>query len=153
MATAKNWKQLENLIQKQITSVLQKEVVEEVKRVMTEDGGVIDKEVYDKYTPYSTDGRTPYYQRTYELKNPNNIISNMVSDNIVAIRSDRTEGGRNIYEVIEYGKGYTWGYTRNLDEEIGARPFHEKTKDELIRSGRHIEAMKRGLRSRGLDVL
>ncbi len=148
-----NWSQLEKYLNEKISSALQDDVANEVVEVMTEDGGIIDKEVYDKYTPYNLAGTDYYYHRTYRLKDKSNFEKLMLDKNTLSIRSTRTEDGRDIASVIEYGKGYTWGIKRDLNEEIGARPFHEKTKEELLRSGRHVESLKRGLIKRGLEVL
>jgi len=152
-----NWGQLEKYLNEVISFTLQDEVANEVVEVMTEDDGVIDKEVYDKYTPYNLAGTNYHYHRTYKLKDKSNFEKLMLDKNTLSIRSTRNEDGRDITSVIEYGKGYTWGkasgYTRDLDKEIGARPFHEKTKEELLRSGRHIESLKKGLVKRGLEVL
>ena len=152
--TFKNWSEIEKYLVKQISSSMQLEVAKEVVDVMVEPGGTIDEDVYKPYTPYSTDGVTPHYIRTYELKNPANFDTKMVDSNTLSVRSTRSENGRDIAEVIEYGKGYNdWGYTRDLDEEIGARPFHQKTKEKLQQTGRHVKALKRGLTKRGLKVV
>lgn len=53
---------------------------------------------------------------------------------------------KNLSEVVEYGKGYDW-------YNPGPRPFTEATVEALKRSGDHKEALKRGLRERGIVVL
>ena len=153
MATFKNIKELNKYLQKQIDDSLKKEVADEVRSTMIKR---IDEDVYDAYTPYSTDGITPHYERTYELKNPKNIIHYMLKDGMIAIeniRQDMSDGYRNIVEILESGRGYSWGYKRDLDLEIGARPFVQNTRNELSTSGRHIDALKSGLNKRGIKTL
>ena len=141
-----------NYIQQQVQDAMQNEVAEEVVEVMTEDGGTIDKTVYNAYTPYNLAGTDHHYHRTYQLKDPNNFSKEMIDENTLAVRSTRSEGDRDIAEVIESGVGYDWGlnsgYVRDLDKEIGARPFHEATVEELQSTGKHVEALKRGLEKR-----
>ena len=152
LATANNWKELEKLISKAIESSMNDELAKEVVEVMTEDGGVIDKTVYEPYTPYNLSGTDHHYHRTYQLKDPSNIDTHMVNGNTLSIRSTRSENGRDIAGILESGNGYDWGknsgYVRDLDEEIGARPLHKETGNELQRTGRHIKAMKKGLKKR-----
>lgn len=136
--TFKNFKEIENYIRTQVSESLQDDVAKEVTQVMVEDGGTIDREVYQKYSPKS-------YQRTYELKDPSTIEFKMIDDSTLSIGSTRSDGNRYVAGVIESGKGY---YTKALDEEIGARPFHEKTAEELERNKRHVEAMRKGLKKR-----
>ncbi len=142
-----NLKELEAFLSEVISETLADDVAKEVTQVMVEDGGIIDREVYNTYIPQD-------YRRTYQLKNPNNIETKMIDDNTLSIRSIRKDGNKDVAAVIEYGEGYTWGITRNLDKEIGARPFHKKTKEELENTKRHVEAMRKGLKKRlGNDVV
>lgn len=147
MTSFKNLKDLERFLQKQINNALQNEVKNEVEETMRNH---IQKDVYEAYTPYSTDGVTPHYERTYELLR--SIESNLIDDGVLSVENTRHEGDRYIVEVIEYGKNYQWGYTRNLDEEIGARPFVENTREELRQTNKHVEALKKGLKRQGIDV-
>lgn len=140
-------KDLERYVNSKIKNTMENEVFKEVKETMQEH---IQKDVYDAYTPYSTDGKTGHYERTYKLLD--SIEQSMENDNTLVVENTRSENGRDIVEVIESGKGYKWGYTRNLDDEIGARPFVENTKDELRNSNKIERAMKTGLRKQGLDV-
>ena len=45
-----------------------------------------------------------------------------------------------------------WGYTRDLDEEIGERPFMKNTAKDL-RDGKAKEFMAEALKKRGLNVV
>jgi hypothetical protein len=108
----------------------------------------IQRDVYAAYTPYSTDGETPHYERTGQLLQ--DVESKMI-DNTLVIEDTRSENGRDIVNVIETGKGYQWGYKRNLDEEIGERPFVQNTYNELA-SGLARESLKQGLKRQGLSV-
>lgn len=136
--TVSSWKKLESYLKAQISSSLAKEVAEEVTQVMIEEDGVIDREVYAKYTPKS-------YQRTYELKDPANVESKMIDELILSVRNTRSDGNRYVAKIVETGIGY---YTSELDEMIGARPFHEKTAEELENNKRHVIAMRKGLKKR-----
>lgn len=147
MVSFKNLKELERFLQKQINNALQIEVKNEVEETMRSH---IQKDVYEAYTPYSTDGKTPHYERTYELLR--SIKSNLVDNGVLCVENTRHEGDRDIVSVIEYGRGYQWGYVRNLDEEIGARPFVANTKFELEQTNKHVEALKKGLKRQGVDV-
>lgn len=147
MPVVRNINELKKYLQKQINDVLQNEVKNEVEETMRNH---IQKDVYEAYTPYSTDGKTPHYERTYELLR--SIESNLVDDGMLSVENTRHEGDRDIVSVIEYGQGYQWGYVRDLDEEIGARPFVENTREELRQTNKHVEALKKGLKRQGLDV-
>lgn len=147
MPSFKNLKEFERFLQKQINNALQNEVKNEVEETMRDH---IQKDVYEAYTPYSTDGVTPHYERTYELLR--SIESNLVDNGVLSVENTRHEGDRDIVSVIEYGQGYQWGYVRNLDEEIGARPFVENTRHELEQTNKHVEALKKGLKRQGIDV-
>lgn len=140
-------KDLERYVNIKIKNSLQNEVFKEVKETMQEH---IQKDVYGAYTPYSTDGVTPHYERTHKLLD--SIEQIMENDNTLVVENTRKENGRDIVEVIENGKGYQWGYKRNLDEEIGSRPFVGNTRDELRNSNKVEQAMKNGLRKQGLEV-
>jgi len=143
----KDLKQLEKFINSQMKDVLETTVFEEVKSTMQSH---IQSDVYEKYTPYSTDGSTPHYERTYELMN--SIEKKMESDNVLVVENTRHEGNRDIVGVIEYGTGYQWGYKRNLDKEIGARPFVENTIEDLSDGVKLNNAMKKGLKAKGISV-
>ena len=134
--------ELMKYIQQQITSSLEDDVAKDSIELMKQH---IQEDVYNAYTPYSTDGITPHYERTYKLLNSNE--SEMLDENTLMLTNTRHEGDRDIVAVIESGQGYGWGYTRDLDEEIGARPFMKNTKDDL-KDGKLREYMKKALEKR-----
>ena len=146
----KNMKDLERYLNKQIDTVLMNEVADEVTKTMI---NRIDEDVYAAYTPYSTDGITPHYERTYELKNEGNIIRFLMKNGVLAIENIRQENGVDIVERIEHGRGYDWGFRRNLDDEIGARPFIHNTREEIRKTGRHVLAMRKGLSRLGIKTM
>jgi phage gpG-like protein len=107
----------------------------------------IQKDVYTPYTPMS-------YERTGKLLQ--DVEAKMIDSNTLSLEDTRNEepdveNGRDVIKTIEKGKGYQWGYTRNLDEVIGARPFVQNTYDELA-SGSARESLKQGLKRQGLNV-
>jgi hypothetical protein len=132
-------------IQKQVTESLKTDVADDAKELLKENK---QTEVYDAYTPYSTDGITPHYERTYQLLNSNE--SKMIDENTLEITSPRgtdSETGVDIAYAVEKGGNYTWGYTRDLNEEMGAREFMGKTKNDL-ENGKLRESMKKALELR-----
>jgi hypothetical protein len=143
----KSLKDLEKYLQKQISESLQTDVALESRQLMREH---IQDDVYAKYTPYSTDGVTPHYIRTFQLMA--DCETNTISDDTIELKNTRVgEHGENIPGIIESGGHYTWGYTRNLDEEIGPRPFINRTRQDL-KKGLAKKYMKNALKKRGFIV-
>lgn len=140
MPNFKNLKDLERSLNKYINNALQKEVKENVEETMRDK---IQTEVYDAYTP--TD-----YVRSYELFE--SIEGKLETDGVLSVENTRQEAGKDIVKIIETGKGYTWGYRRNLDEEIGERPFITETKKELQRTESYKKAFKEGMKRQGVDL-
>ena len=136
---------LEKALKKVVQDVMEDEVAE--KAIHVGQKNVAD-EVYAKYTPYSSDGETPHYERTYKLMTSFRI--NPI-DGGIEFYNDRHEDDRYIVPVIEYGQNYEWGYIRDLDKEIGARPFMESSANDL-RDGKFKQAMIKGLSKRGIDA-
>jgi hypothetical protein len=156
----RNKNDLEKLLKKVAKKALETEVAKTAEEVMKDK---IDSEVYDAYTPYSSDGETPHYERTYKLRE--STKTEMIGDTILMLYNDRFDedeqiskenafyhdSGRYIPSVIESGKGYEWGYERDLDSEIGARPFGEKTYEEL-KNGEFKKALIRGIKEQGIKA-
>jgi hypothetical protein len=142
-----NMNDLIKYLQGQVSDSLRRDVSEKVIDVVKDH---IQKDVYDAYTPYSTDGITPYYERTYQLLE--DVVSDPVYDDSIYITDTRSENGKDITEIIETGQGYTWGYRRNLDNEIGSRPFMENAKDEIQRDSIATNALKESLKLKGFNV-
>ncbi|MCM3110040.1 hypothetical protein [Lederbergia lenta] len=139
MATFKSIKDLEKYVNSKITSALEKEVNETVRKTLKEN---VITEVYDKYTP-------SHYERSGGLFQDGNIESKMENSNTLSVRSIHSENGRDIAQVIESGLGYSWSH---LDGEIGARPFHEETRREIEENGLAKDSMRKGLQRQGLNV-
>ena len=124
-------------INKVVNKALKDTVAKEARNTLKEH---IVEDVYEAYEPVE-------YQRTGGILQDENIETQAIGDTLT-IRSIRHEGDRDISEVIEYGRGYDY---EGLDEKIGARPFHQKTYEEL-KKGRAKKAMAEGLRKQGINV-
>ena len=135
---AKNFKELEALINKKIRQAMETEVSKTARNTLKEH---IVEDVYEAYSPTQ-------YDRTGGLLQDRNIDTHMENDNTLSVKSTREEDGRDIASVIEYGKGYSYD---GLDERIGARPFHEEAAKELS-NGIAKESLKRGLKKQGIDI-
>lgn len=138
---------LAKYVQAQINSVLENEIATEVSETMIEH---IEKDVYQSYTPYNASGTDYHYHRTYKLRDKSSI-SKFVANGVLTVKNEAYAD--DVIRTILTGKGYEWGIVRNLDDEIGARPFIETTVQELQATGRHVDAMKKGLKMRGIDVV
>lgn len=164
MPTFDNLKQLEDYLNKQMADVMQKEVAEKVKDVEQKQ---IDKTVYDGYSPSSDDGEPWQYERRRDkggLRSRDNmdVDVQMVGNGVELTVENTTKGKDDNFEIadlVEYGDGYNgkqYTYKRNRDgtanEYLRARPFTKNTADELEMTGEHIDAMKKGLKARGLSV-
>lgn len=135
---AKNFKELEALINKAIRKAMEDDLSKVAKQKLKEHAV---EDVYDAYSP-------SMYDRTGGLLQDRNIDAHMENDNTLSIRSTREEDGRDVAAIIEYGKGYSFD---GLDERIGARPFHDEAKKELA-NGVAKESLKRGLKKQGIKV-
>lgn len=129
---------LTQYLQLQINDSLETDVNKEMIQVVQEH---VKTDVYDAYNPLS-------YQRTNELLA--DVKGEMVNDDTLEITDTRTENGKDIPQIIEYGKGYTWGI--GLDERIGPRPFMENAEQQIIQEDLHINVMKESLRKKGFVV-
>lgn len=144
MPTFDNISQLEAYLKSQIKETMNKEVNEVVRSTLKEN---VIEEVYDQFEPTQ-------YERTGGLYQDRNIESNIIDtgDGVeLSVRSIRKEDGRDIAKIIETGKGYSWKKSQIAQSEM-QRPFHEVTQKEIEDKGLAKKAMKKGLRSRGLDV-
>ena len=139
MPDIKSSKDLEKYLKKVINNA-QKKFVAPVARQKMKDRIVDD--AYSAYTP-------EVYERTGELLNDKNIETVLVADGTLSVKSTRHDGERDVAEVIETGKGYSYA---GLDEKIGARPFTERTAQDLA-DGDFEKSLKEGLKSQGLDVM
>lgn len=140
MPSFKSINALEKFINQKLSDVLKNEVFEAIREEMQEK---VQTVVYDQYDPRD-------YQRTEKLMR--DIEKSMLDENTLIVENTRRDGDKEIVPIIEYGVGYTWGYVRNLDEEIGPRPFVEETRKSLQNSDKLKNAIKNGLRMRGFTV-
>jgi len=104
--------------------------------------------IEDVYNVYDSQYENKYHMGG--LLDLENIETKMIDNNTLRIENIRKdeESGRLVAPVIESGIGY---YNSHLDKLIGARPFVERTADEL-RSGVAREALRKGLIRNGLDI-
>lgn len=138
-----------NQLEKYLNDIIKEALNTDVAEIAKENMQLhIQRDVYKPYTPYSTDGKTPHYERTGELLQD---VETTVEGNTLILEDTRSENGRDIVKVIEEGKGYEWGYKRNLDTEIGKRPFVENTFEDLSK-GLANESLKQGLKRQGINV-
>ena len=134
-------RQLEAAINKKITSVLKNEIAKEVVQTMQEH---IESDVYSVYDPVK------YERKGYHggLIDPNNIEVSMMDDNTISVENIRFDGDREVAQIIESGQGYTYDFPYNGVP----RPFTENTRIELKSTNKLQQAMRQGLKKRGLDV-
>jgi len=127
-------KELQRYIQSKANLALKNEVATNTVQVMTKK---IDEVVYDAYEP-------KLYEREKDhggLTDPNNIKVQMVEDNTISIENIRSDGPRNVAEIVETGQGYYYSF----DYTNKPRAFTEATRQELRMSQSHVKAMKLGL--------
>jgi hypothetical protein len=138
-----------HLEKNQIKKALEDDVAKQARKTLKQK---IKSEVYDVYPDPKV------YNRTGGLLQDSNIDTTMENDNTLSIRSTRSENGRDIAEVIEYGhEGSKDGYEHPAyypggDNFIQPRPFHAETARELDEKGLAKKALKDGLRKSGLNV-
>jgi len=132
----KNLKDLEKEINKRISKVMSKQVKNMAKSTLQDH---IIEDAYNAYTP-------EMYTRSGQLLK--DIDTRMVDKNTLSIESVRKDGSKDVSEIVETGKGYSQPY---LDEKIGARPFTQRTRDELA-NGKFEKTLKDGLLAEGLDI-
>jgi len=132
--------ELENYLLKQISQSLEKEVAYDSRDLMREH---VQDDVYAQYSPSD-------YERTYELIN--SCRTSMISNDTLKLTNTRKgDQGEDVPSVIEYSKGYKWGYIRNLDEIIGERPFIRNTFTDL-RNGYAILYLRNAFHKRGFKT-
>jgi hypothetical protein len=140
-----------------VSESMQKEVFEEV--AATEQFNIIQT-VYQAYPNPSVYERRGTSGGLLDIEN---IEKDMVDPLTMSVQNttppnpyarDGASTDKDLPELIEYGhgyKGYQYDYP-GYPEYTTPRPFTANTIKDLEQSGAHIEAMKRGLRKRGLSV-
>ena len=136
--TVDSLQELERLLTQDINKTLRDEVEKVARHTLKEN---VIEEVYNKYDP-------KVYERTGGLIQDSNISSQIESVDTLVVHSTREDDGRDIGKIIETGDGY------QFNSEISGvpRPFHKITADEL-REGKAEDAMRRGLKKLGHDVV
>ncbi|WP_240661923.1 hypothetical protein [Paenibacillus xylanexedens] len=121
-----------------IAQALSNDVAKTVKTVMKEK---VKEEVYDVYEP-------TMYSRTGLLGSEDSMKSELINDTTLIVENVRSDGDRNVAEVVESGQNYQYGF-----EYAGVpRPFTEATREELRNTGAHKAAMYKGLKSQGINL-
>ena len=128
---------MQAFLNQRIQQALQNEVAHEVVETMRRN---IRTYVYEGYQQKD-------YVRTYKLLDRSSIQVRMIRQGVLGVRNyrrDEKDGSKDVAAIIETGTGYTW--RGGLDTKIGARPFHQKTKAELMNNKNHVKALRKGLR-------
>ncbi len=143
MAGITSYSQLLKELERIRTEIMEKEVADKATELMQKN---IDTEVYAAYTPMSDNSRTGKLRESVE--------TGMQQDDTLVVYNSRMDTGfkgeiRDVVGVIETGKGYNYG--NNLDNIIGARPFVEKTREDLEK-GEFRRALKDGFKARNIET-
>ena len=136
MADYKSLRDLFKALEQKIEKAVQEKVPDVVEREMQVQ---IYEKVYEAYEPIA-------YERTYQLISPENIETTNVPGG-VSIRNVREDEGKDVAYTVESGFGYSFPYIG-----MGPRRFTEATRQSLKESGKHIEAVRKGLIEQGLKV-
>lgn len=136
--TFKNLDILFKHIEKQIKDTMVDEVANAVKDNMAE---AVQTSVYDAYSPM-------YYKRRMQdggIIDKNNMEVTETSDGIIVRDVAPLDNGRRDFsldEIIVNG----WG------NQPFERDFYVETEDRLSENNDHVEALKKGLKKRGIKV-
>nr|WP_145401445.1 hypothetical protein [Paenibacillus xylanexedens] len=121
-----------------IAKALSDDVAKTVKSVMKDK---VKEEVYDVYEP-------TMYSRTGLLGSEESMKSELINDTTLVVENVRSDGDRNVAEVVESGQNYQYGF-----EYAGVpRPFTEATREELRNTGAHKAAMYKGLKRQNIKL-
>lgn len=104
----------------------------------------VESDVYSVYTPDPNNPNS--YKRTGQLKEDWKVED--TADGI-AVYNDRNENGKDIVDTIEYGRNYDYEF----EYSNKPRPFIENTREDLRNGNELKEALKKDMKSMGLDVL
>lgn len=143
MPTFNNLNDLLKHIKKNTQEVLETKVAENVKEKLIRH---VESDIYS-YKPKK-------YVRHYEigelgLGSPENVVINPI-ENGVEIVNITEHDGKYIPYVVETGVGYD--YTGYGYEYENPRPFVKNTKEELERTGEHIEILKKELKNKNFII-
>ena len=139
-------------IEKQLQSKIQDALNNEVKEVVVETLlSHVKTDIYDYYTP-------KIYERKYDdggLADEANIKTS-VKGNTLSVENVRKDGSKNVAEIVETGEGYTYGepaYSNPPYSYQNPRPFTENTRVELRETGKHVDALKKGLKRNNVNIV
>ena len=136
--TFKNINALFKHIEEQVQDTMTNEVVDTVKDNMAE---AVQTSVYDAYSP-------EYYKRRMNnggLSDTHNMEVTEIQNGISVHDAASLDNGRNDYsldDIIVYGLG----------NQPFERDFYAETADKLQENQEHTEALKQGLKKRGIEV-
>ncbi|WP_339198585.1 hypothetical protein MKY95_10165 [Paenibacillus sp. FSL P4-0176] len=125
-------------LQQPVSKALNSNVAQTIKTVMKDK---VQDEVYDPYTP-------SVYQRTGRLGSEDSMESKLINDDTLIVENVRSDGDRNVAEIVETGKGYTYDFQYSGIP----RPFTEATREELRNTGAHVAALYAGLKQQNIKV-
>lgn len=150
MATYSSLTELFASLQQSINETMVDEVATVVKETMQAE---VQNTVYSVYNP-------KVYERRYDqggLIDEENYHAELVADGTVAITNDTSinevyggDDSMSLTEQIIEGKGYNYG--NGSEPYAQPRDFIDATKEDLIQTGAHVEALKVGLSKRGFEV-
>lgn len=135
-------KQLQGNFEKAIRDKVPDEVIKIGKKKVQE-------VVYDYYP------NPKVYTRKGEHSETEGLINEWGTENIdsgVIVRNTREDDktGKYIPLVIETGEGYDYtGYGYEYEDP---RPFIKETRKELVKTGNHIKAFKKGMKEQGFKM-
>lgn len=136
--TFKNINDLFKHIEEQVQDTMVNEVADTVKDNMAE---AIQTSVYDAYSP-------EYYKRRMNnggLSDTHNMEVTEIPNGISVHNAASLDNGRNDYnldEIIVYGLG----------NQPFERDFYAETAERFQENQEHTEALKQGLKKRGIEV-
>lgn len=154
---------LNRALKQHLNSVMSNQVAEEIKNEQSQQ---VHKQVYNKYRP-NADGEPYVYKRrgdegglsdTENMDEDTQFTVNGVE--LTVTNNTRGKDGKtDVSGLVEKGHDNGFGeydYTRNRSGDaykyLEARPYLEKTIEELNTNKKHIKSAKKALRSMGLDV-
>ena len=136
--TFKNINNLLKYIEKQVQDTMTNEVADAVKDNMAE---AIRTSVYAAYSPQ-------YYKRRMNnggLSDVRNMEVSEIQNSIVVHDAAPLDNGRNDYDLDDI-------IVNGLGNQPFERDFYSETVERLSENQEHTEALKQGLKKRGIDV-
>lgn len=163
MPEFKNLTELEKYVQSLIKESLVQDVAEVVKEA---EQLAIEGIVYKGYRPNSPDREPWVYERrgmNGGLQDKKNMVVDVSDDGESISVTNKTRGkddpSVNVAGLVEYGHqgGYgEYDFDRNRDstawQYLRPRPFTEETIKILEQTEYHVEALKKGMKRKGIDI-